>query len=175
MANDREVWTRICRQDAAAFELFHRANAPRLEAFLRQIVQNRQAAEDLTQETFIRFWNRPEAYQPDRGSLHTWLFGVGRNLASEWWRRQKPSEPLEEHGSPDSTESHSVLGDVFRQLPEDQRTLLWLREVEGQSYTELAATLGIPIGTVRSRLFSARQALRLIWNRNRSTFGRRSA
>ena len=56
------------------------------------------------------------------------------------------------------------MTDALRRLPPDQRTLLWLREVEGQSYSELAAILGIPIGTVRSRLFAAREALRTIWN-----------
>jgi RNA polymerase sigma-70 factor (ECF subfamily) len=56
------------------------------------------------------------------------------------------------------------VGDAFGRLPEDQRTLLWLREVEGQSYAELAEILGIPIGTVRSRLFAAREELRKVWH-----------
>ena len=53
---------------------------------------------------------------------------------------------------------------LLGQLPVEQRSLLWLREVEGQSYAELAAILDIPIGTVRSRLFAAREALRVIWH-----------
>ena len=56
-----------------------------------------------------------------------------------------------------------VIADALEHLPEEQRTLLWLREVEGQSYAELAVTLEIPVGTVRSRLFVARHALRAIW------------
>jgi RNA polymerase sigma-70 factor (ECF subfamily) len=56
-----------------------------------------------------------------------------------------------------------VIADALQRLPEEQRMLLWLREVEGQSYAELAAILNIPLGTVRSRLFAARQALRAIW------------
>ena len=66
-----------------------------------------------------------------------------------------------------TTESDSAVNDAFQRLPEEQRTLLWLREVEGQSYSELAATFGIPVGTVRSRLFAAREALRDIWYRER--------
>ena len=54
--------------------------------------------------------------------------------------------------------------DLLRQLPAEQRSLLWLREVEGQSYAELAVILDIPIGTVRSRLFAAREALRAVWH-----------
>ncbi len=56
-----------------------------------------------------------------------------------------------------------MIADALRRLPEEQRMLLWLREVEGQSYAELASILNIPLGTVRSRLFAARQALRAIW------------
>jgi RNA polymerase sigma-70 factor (ECF subfamily) len=56
------------------------------------------------------------------------------------------------------------MADALRQLPAEQRTLLWLREVEGQSYAELASILDIPVGTVRSRLFAAREALRAVWH-----------
>jgi RNA polymerase sigma-70 factor (ECF subfamily) len=59
------------------------------------------------------------------------------------------------------------MGDALNRLPEEQRTLLWLREVEGLSYAELALNLEIPVGTVRSRLFAAREALRKIWLRKR--------
>ena len=61
------------------------------------------------------------------------------------------------------TETVSIVGDAFRRLAEEQRVLLWLREVEGQSYAELALILEVPLGTVRSRLFAAREALRKIW------------
>ena len=57
-----------------------------------------------------------------------------------------------------------MVGDAFGRLPKEQRTLLWLREVEGQSYAELAEILGIPVGTVRSRLFAAREELRRVWH-----------
>ena len=62
-----------------------------------------------------------------------------------------------------TTETSSLVGDALSRLNEDQRSLLWLREVEGQSYAELAHILEIPVGTVRSRLFAAREELRKIW------------
>ena len=84
------------------------------------------------------------------------------------WRRQKPSEEAtEDRAGTSPTEIHSIVGDAFGRLPEEQRILLWLREVEGQSYAELAVTLEIPVGTVRSRLFAAREALRKIWQSKR--------
>ena len=164
MLNDRELWEKIVKGDAASFDAFYRANAPGLQGFLRQIIGNPQAAEDVAQETFIQIWNRPNGFQPERGALRTYLYGIGRKRAAEWWRKYSPTQPEKESAvSPDHSETASVVGDAFQRLPEEQRNLLWLREVEGQSYAELAAILEIPVGTVRSRLFAAREALRTIW------------
>ena len=169
MSDDRECWRKICQGDVVVFDRFYRENAPRLQAFLRHVVGSSQAAEDLAQDTFTQIWNRPVGYEPDRGSLRTYLFGIGRKRASAWWRKQKPSGAVEEAEQNAAEkklwamETNSIVGDAFGRLPEEQRTLLWLREVEGQSYAELAAILDVPVGTVRSRLFAAREALRKIW------------
>jgi RNA polymerase sigma-70 factor, ECF subfamily len=61
----------------------------------------------------------------------------------------------------------SLVGDALQRLPEEQRSLPWLREVEGQSCTELAQILEVPVGTVRSRLFTAREELRMVWHATR--------
>ena len=117
------------------------------------------------QETFIQLWLHPNGFQPERGSLRAYLYGIARKRAAEWWRAQDPRGREIEPG-PVSVrgEIASVLGDAFQRLPGEQRMLLWLREVEGQSYSELAEILAIPVGTVRSRLFAAREGLRKIWN-----------
>jgi len=162
--DDQEVWKKISQGDARAFDTFYRESAPRLQAFLRQIVGSREAAEDLTQESYLQLWKGPNGYQPERGSLRGYLYGVGRKRAAEWWRKRSPSaEAAEEPIEAGRAESSSVMMDALQRLPEEQRSLLWLREVEGQSYAELAEILGIPIGTVRSRLFTAREALRQVW------------
>jgi RNA polymerase sigma-70 factor, ECF subfamily len=165
LADDRELWERICRGDAGAFDAFYGEQGPRLRAFLRQVLGNAQAAEDVMQETFTLIWRRPNGFAPERGSLRAYLFGAGRQRAAEWWRKESSRgagatfEP-----ATCKTEASSLVGDAFGRLPEDQRTLLWLREVEGQSYAELAEILGIPVGTVRSRLFAAREELRKVWH-----------
>jgi RNA polymerase sigma-70 factor (ECF subfamily) len=165
LADDRETWKKISHGDAGAFDAFYRENASRLQTFLRQIVGSLQAAEDIVQDTFTQIWTRPMGYEPERGALRSYVFGIGRKRAADWWRKQKPSDPpIEEFAGPGRGELHSIVGDAFRRLPEDQRVLLWLREVEGQSYAELAAILEIPVGTVRSRLFAAREALRKVWH-----------
>jgi RNA polymerase sigma factor (sigma-70 family) len=133
LPNDSEIWEGICRGDAAVFDCFYREHAPRLRAFVQQIVGNRHAAEDVAQETFAQVWNRPNGYQPERGALRAYLFGIGRKRASEWWRQQRPAEPVADEAPPCRTETHSLVSDAFQRLPEEQRTLLWLREVEGHS------------------------------------------
>lgn len=168
MADDHELWERICSRDANAFEAFYRDNAVRLCAYLRQIVGNAQTAEDVMQETFTQIWRTPNGFRPELGSLRGYLFGIGRKRAAEWWRRRaRVPEEQREKGvdeSAEGTASFSAIGDAFARLAEEQRSLLWLREVEGQSYAELAEILQIPVGTVKSRLFAAREELRRIWH-----------
>ena len=164
MADDRQLWERICQGDVRAFDAFYRENAPRLEMFLRNVVGNRQAAEDLMQETFTQMWQRPNGFQPERGSLRAYLFGIGRKRAADWWRkREAPDARTQELADESRAETKLGVQEAFDKLPEELRTLIWLREVEGQSYAELAETFEIPIGTVRSRLFAAREALRNMW------------
>jgi RNA polymerase sigma-70 factor (ECF subfamily) len=160
-----ELWERIRRGDAQAFDMFYRELGPPLLGFLRQVVGNRQAAEDVMQETFAQMWRSSNGFSPEKGTLRGYLFGVARKCAAEWWRKRGSA-----HGNPIQepvefkSEIASLVGDAFQRLPEEQRSLLWLREVEGQSYAELAQILDIPVGTVRSRLFTAREELRAVWH-----------
>lgn len=167
--DDRQLWEGIRRKDANAFDALYRTYGAGLHGFLKQLLGNRQAAEDVTQETFAGIWQHPNGFDSERGTLRSYLFGAGRKRAAEWWRKQKPqtlsaTEPIE--GC--KAETQSLIGDAFAKLPAEQRTMLWLREVEGQSYKELAEILEIPEGTVRSRLFAARKALRQIWHTARN-------
>jgi RNA polymerase sigma-70 factor, ECF subfamily len=164
---DTALWERICAGDAEAFDGFYRENALRLRGFLRLLTGTIQAAEDVMQETFTQMWRSPNGFQPERGSLRAYLFGIGRKRAAEWRRKQKSS--CETGVSTESTavenkETLTTVSDAFARLRVEQQSLLWLREVEGQSYAELAEILDIPVGTVRSRLFAAREELRRIWH-----------
>jgi RNA polymerase sigma-70 factor, ECF subfamily len=164
LAEDQELWERICRGDAAAFDILYRTYGAKLELFLRQILGSRQAAEDVMQETFTQIWKRPNGFEPARGTLRAYLFGAGRKRAAEWWRKHDSSRPAVQNDlAACDPETSSLVGDALARLPEEQRTLVWLREVEGHSYAELASMLGVPVGTVRSRLFAAREELRRIW------------
>ena len=165
-----KLWEGIRRKDASAFEALYRTYIAGLQGFLKQLLDDRQAAEDVTQETFASIWQHPNGYDSERGTLRSYVFGAGRKRAAEWWRKQKPqshstAEPVEVCRA----KTQSLTGNAFSKLPAEQRTMLWLREVEGQSYAELAEILGIPGGTVRPRLFAARKALRQVWHTARNT------
>lgn len=165
MLDDSELGRRVSAGDAHAFEAWYGESARRLLSFLRHLLVNPQAAEDVMQDTYTNIWLRPHGFDPERGTLRAWLYGIARRQAAEYWRKHKPTNQLESDGaSPDRVEASTVMADLLAKLPADQRTLLWLREVEGQTYAELAVILDIPIGTVRSRLFAAREALRAAWH-----------
>jgi RNA polymerase sigma-70 factor (ECF subfamily) len=172
MADDQEIWKRISQGDERAFEDFYSQTAPRLQAFLRHLVGSQEAAEDVAQETYTAIWNRLNGYKPEIGQLRAYLYGAARKQAVDWWRKQSSTRrasdgDVEDISVPSQIERRSIVEDAFQRLPTEQRALLWLREVEGQSYEELAVILEIPIGTVRSRLFAAREALRGIWHSER--------
>lgn len=164
---DAVRWEKIRAGDASAFDAFYRENAARLLGFLRLLTGSAQAAEDTMQETFAQMWRSPNGFEPGRGSLRAYLFGIGRKRAAEWRRKRANTSEIVaslESIVPESKETLTAVSDSFARLSVEQQSLLWLREVEGQSYAELADILGIPIGTVRSRLFAAREELRRIWH-----------
>lgn len=172
MFDDLELVKKIASGNADAFAEWYRSDAPRVRLFLRRLLGNEQAAEDLMQETFIQIWRRPQGFDPERGSLRAYLFGTARNLAANWARKQKPSDELQTDPIlTDPVEGNSIVADALSRLELDNRTILWLREVEGHSYAELSAMLNIPIGTVRSRLHNAREALRAVWHNTQCPAG----
>ncbi|HEX3985416.1 MAG TPA: sigma-70 family RNA polymerase sigma factor [Acidobacteriaceae bacterium] len=181
MLDDRELWKRISAGDAEAFAAWYRQTAPRLRAFLRHSTGAGHSVDDLMQDVYTQIWRHPQGFDPDRGTLRVWLFGIARKQAAEWWRRQRATDSLDENEpfqeakpAQPLSETRSLLSDALNCLTAEDRTLLWLREVEGQSYAELAVILDVPIGTVRSRLFAARHALREIWHSNPQVKGGRS-
>ena len=163
MHSDAELWQRVRQGDKEAFETLYRENASRLESFLRQATGNAQAAEDLMQDMFTRLWQQPNGFSPEQGTLRSYLYGIARKRAAQWWRIQYRQESVGDEQVGCAAETVSAINEALQMLPLEQRTLLWLREIEGQSYSDLAKVFEIPVGTVRSRLFAAREALRQIW------------
>ena len=94
MFDELELWKKICSRDAEAFDTWYRETAPRVLVFLRHLLRNEQAAEDVMQETFTQIWRRPLGFDSERGTLRAYLFGVARKQAAEWSRKRKPADTL---------------------------------------------------------------------------------
>lgn len=163
MADDQELWARLGRGDAAAFESFYRGHSRRLRAFLRMYLGNAPAVEDIAQEAFLQIWRHPDGFNPAKSTLKAYLFGIARKRAADWWRHHETSTTSSTEPQRGGAESSLLIRDAVALLEPELRSVLWLREVDGYSYDELAEILAIPLGTVKSRLFSAREELRKIW------------
>jgi RNA polymerase sigma-70 factor (ECF subfamily) len=136
------------------------------------LVGDRDEAADVTQETYVRAWSR-RAELRDEAAVLGWLGRIARNVAHDrrrsWWSRiRAPLEPVEATradpaaGADDllaAAQDASAVRRAVRLLPEKQRVVVSLREVEGMTHEEIAEVLGLPIGTVESRLHRARAAL----------------
>ena len=166
MANDQTLWQGIVNGERAAFDALFRLYSGPLRLFLRRYTGCPDAADDVAQETFLQLWKRHNGFDPARGTLKQYLFGIARKQAAH--QRQEPpppeAEPPSEAATPAAADEHTAdLQEALGRLEPEERTLLWLREVEGYSYAEMAENLGVPLGTVKSKLFSARAALRQVW------------
>ena len=139
---------------------------PRLRRYARALVGEKSAADDLVQDTLERAWAKLHLYR--RGTdLRAWMFTVMHNVYVNQLRAARPGVQLEDD-MPElmrpARESEALelrdLDRAVRRLPPEQREVLLLVVLEDMSYEEAARTLGIPIGTVMSRLARAREKLR---------------
>jgi RNA polymerase sigma-70 factor (ECF subfamily) len=171
---------RLASGDEEAFASVYRAHAPRLYRYALHMTGQVAAAEEVLQETFMVLLERADQLDPNRGTVEQFLFGVARNRIRRWLQQdgryvELPEErsgepparpfPLVSPGEGDILESLTRdqltqrLWQTIQTLPEHYREVLVLCELEGLEYSEAAAALGCPVGTVRSRLHRARELL----------------
>ncbi len=141
---------------------------PSLRRYARAMVGDRAAADDLVQDTLERAWSRLAQWQAG-SDLRVWLFSIMHNLRVDQLRRPVlVTQPLADDCEAPirATQMDRLelddLDAALARLPEEQRAVLLLVALEGMSYEEVAATLGVPTGTVMSRLARGRERLRLI-------------
>ncbi|MCH9027444.1 MAG: sigma-70 family RNA polymerase sigma factor [Proteobacteria bacterium] len=139
--------------------------------FLYHLCEDPQTAEDLTQETFLRAFRYRSSYNPDF-SLKSWLLKIAHNLYRDWLKKsslrfsiedpesipKEVSTPAFEERLMERIPDREVLR-AITSLPDEFREVVLLRDVEGMSYQEIAQTMECPVGTVRSRIFRAREAI----------------
>lgn len=183
MVADIALVQRAQANDRAAFNEIVLRYKSKVFNFIHRMIPSMQDAEDLTQETFVRAYMSIRSFQ-SRASLNTWLFRIATNLCIDYSRRTRKSRGLvaslsQEADDEDAETQRDVPDDAFdpqrlllnkelgaeldralRALPDKLRTVVLLYDVEGLPYDEIAAIAGCPLGTVKSRLFNARSALR---------------
>ncbi|HYF90720.1 MAG TPA: sigma-70 family RNA polymerase sigma factor [Symbiobacteriaceae bacterium] len=142
-----------------------------LFAYLYRMCGDAGHAEELMQETFVRALRAADRYRPE-ASVKTWLLSIATNLLRDQWRRRKrwgPMLPFSDWGggATDSMDDevllhieHEQVRAGLLQLPLEQRSVILLRYYEELSYEEIARTLSVPIGTVRSRIHNGLQRLK---------------
>lgn len=183
MRYDEELMRRIGGHDEEAFEALYARHLPRIHRHLLAMLHDVDAAEDLAQETFLRVWTRAEGWD-GRGACLGWLLRIATNLALNQLRtvKRRRELPLNEVDDDSATsgwlvdaaslgpeavceqaEQDARLRQLMRALPEEKREVLRLVHEEEMDLHDVAATLGIPEGTVKSRLHYARKYLAREW------------
>ncbi|MEZ6197363.1 MAG: sigma-70 family RNA polymerase sigma factor [Planctomycetota bacterium] len=173
--SDEVLMVRVAEGDTAAYEALYHRYKNRLLTFVARYVGDRDAAEDLVQEVFLKLYRAPAAFDP-RNRFMTWVFTVARNLAIDHLRRKKPATTLaqttdegevriepEDRDTPAPAdavlfeEMEGRLSHVLMSLSDKLREVFVLCAMQGLSYEEVAQIVGCPAKTVSSRLARARR------------------
>jgi RNA polymerase sigma-70 factor, ECF subfamily len=177
---DRQLVERAQRGDKRAFELLVEKYQRKLARLLSRFIRDPAEVEDVTQEAFIKAYRALPAFRGD-SAFYTWLYRIGINTAKNYLMamgRRAPTsteveaeeaegfeegEQLRDINTPESlllsNEIAETVNSTIEALPEELRTAIQLREIEGMSYEDIAQVMNCPIGTVRSRIFRAREAI----------------
>ena len=163
MKTDEALLRAIGRADRQAFRELYDRHAERVYRFSISLVRNTHLAEEVLQETMLTVWKSGASFR-GASKATTWILGIARNQAHSLLRREKKGERLPEDpkGEPDPAEVAEIDVRVTRALQtlsSEQQEVLHLVFYEEMSLADAAAVLGIPEGTVKSRLFYARKAL----------------
>jgi len=179
---DQQLVERVQRGDKQAFDLLVIKYQRKLARLLSQFIRDAAEVEDVAQETFIKAYRALPSFRGD-SAFYTWLYRIGINTAKNFLVTQGRRAPtmtsagfdsedaenfeegsqLREMNTPESElmskQIAETVNQTLQELPEELRTAITLREIEGISYEEIATIMNCPIGTVRSRIFRAREII----------------
>jgi RNA polymerase sigma-70 factor (ECF subfamily) len=176
---DQKLVVRVQKGDKTAFDLLVRKYQHKVAKLVSRYVRDRREVEDVTQEAFIKAYRAIGGFRGE-SAFYTWLYRIAVNTAKNYLESQSRRPPgsdmeiegaeliesgagLRDQATPErqmlTNEIASTVHRVLEHLPPDLRTAITLREIEGMSYEEIAEVMDCPIGTVRSRIFRAREAI----------------
>ena len=176
---DYALVERVQKGDKRAFDLLVRKYQHKVVGVISRYVSDWSECQDVAQESFVRAWRAIAAFRGD-SQFYTWMYKIATNTAKNYLVAQGRRPPTDDIAIDDAvlydggtrlkdraTPEHELLRqeieqtvfDTVEQLPEDLKTAITLREVDGLSYEQIAESMHCPIGTVRSRIFRARDAI----------------
>ena len=178
-STDKELVKRVQKGDKGAFDLLVLKYEHKIVNLVMRYVRDPETALDISQESFIKAYRALPRFRGD-SAFYTWLYRIAVNTAKNYLaaQRRRPADieldlqdpdqyglhaKLKETDTPEavslSDELQEILERAIQALPDDLRTAIVLRELDGMSYEEIAQTMDCPVGTVRSRIFRARDAI----------------
>jgi RNA polymerase sigma-70 factor, ECF subfamily len=164
-------------QDRSAFAKLFAHFAPRIKSYLVRNGTSPQSAEELAQETMVAVWRKASYYDPSRAAASTWIFTIARNLRIDVARRERGNldqlpDPSDDISPPEpdalfTTKQHEQrIRSAMAQLSADQATVIRLAFYGDKAHAEVARELGIPLGTVKSRIRLALARLRSLMEKD---------
>ena len=178
-STDKELVKRVQKGDKGAFDLLVLKYEHKIVNLVMRYVRDPETALDISQEAFIKAYRALPRFRGD-SAFYTWLYRIAVNTAKNHLaaQRRRPTDieldlqdpdqyglhaKLKETDTPEAVSLGDELQDILERaiqaLPDDLRTAIVLRELDGMSYEEIAQTMDCPVGTVRSRIFRARDAI----------------
>lgn len=168
-----QEWVEQCQKgQTRAYAQVVQAMQPKILGFLFRMTQNRELAEDMGQEVFLRAYRQLANYDCQKAAFSTWLFTIARNLCLDEWRRRRPARATLEEAAdletPPESSPHRMAQDceleqriaqAVESLDAEYREVFILHEYQSLPLDEVAAIVGCPLGTVKSRLHRARLTL----------------
>jgi RNA polymerase sigma factor (sigma-70 family) len=167
---------RVAAADRVAFTALYAHYGPRLRTYMRKLGADAAASEDLVQEAMAAVWNKARLFDPAKSNANTWIFTIARNRRIDLIRRERRPEidaedPSLRDEAPDSPEetiitrrNAAAIRTALADLPPDQADVIRMSFFEDRPHAAIAAALGVPLGTVKSRL-------RLAFRRFRTALG----
>jgi len=159
-------------RDRESFKTLFRYYAPRVQGMLMRSGASREMAEEIAQETLVTIWRKADSYDPGRATVSAWVFTIARNLRIDRFRRDsrarlhevyelvQPAESPSPEAPLETVEQERLVRSALDRLPEEQVRVIELSFFEGRAHGDIAERLGIPLGTVKSRLRLAMARLR---------------